>query len=573
VNKLGLLFLMLLVLFTLHTSLRAELLIVKKVDNVFVPLDSSDDKNGKAIADILLKYEWPMCIANEHFTDEEKRELLAPNKPYAEELFIQKKIREALPNQPHQYSVVFIPTVLYELFCIEQAIAWDSEVMNPFIKAARETLVSAIKKINHLDIIDIINSSKSAHAIRKEIYDMYVDCNNVFYYNNGDQSAFLYINNVITKKILDNFPDFKDCDDGLKLSERIKGKSNGIAAYFITEILKSSKEQIVDLDEILKLAGKVNIGKEMMQKLEVGSVIHIKRYLEKELSEHKIVSQVLSLEYKARGLNKALIFRGNFNIRIGESSREQLFGSTLRTSSKDPYSISFGNSLFAGIITESRPDNSATVYMCIIGRGEGYSLFINKIDYIEHQCNNLFFIPSISPICALFQRGEFFHPRTKAAIIFKEGIPVHIYGIWQGNKLLIKDPTGVILITRNPMRHAELFSKYIFDNGRFISSGPNFYSRKEKKFINYTEEERKFIEDRMKKSQTEATEFYKAIRITEDAYKQKIKQKKEDSTTSKPDEEMEQAPATDVEMGPVSFLQKLGSKIKFAFRKLFQRKA
>ena len=95
-------------------SLDATLLVVKKENNSFVLLDSRDDSNKQLIADIFLKYEWPMIITNSSLTEDEKNELLTSDQEYAEEKFIRKQLKKI----DAKYDVIFIPTSLYELFVV-----------------------------------------------------------------------------------------------------------------------------------------------------------------------------------------------------------------------------------------------------------------------------------------------------------------------------------------------------------------------------------------------------------------------------------------------------------------------
>ncbi|MCX5923025.1 MAG: hypothetical protein NTU89_00485, partial [Candidatus Dependentiae bacterium] len=73
---------------------RSELLIVKREHNLFKSLSEKERlKYGEGIAQIFLKYQWPTCIASQ-LTKEEQDELLTSGVPQAEEIFIQKKIKE-----------------------------------------------------------------------------------------------------------------------------------------------------------------------------------------------------------------------------------------------------------------------------------------------------------------------------------------------------------------------------------------------------------------------------------------------------------------------------------------------
>ena len=104
---------------TLQNPTHAELLIVKKDKQGLAPLSDLDAKKyGPVISQTLLKYQWPMCTSQD-LTDQEKDELLTADKPCVEELFIQKKLQEKIGSDDFDPAVIFIPTTLYELFCLD----------------------------------------------------------------------------------------------------------------------------------------------------------------------------------------------------------------------------------------------------------------------------------------------------------------------------------------------------------------------------------------------------------------------------------------------------------------------
>jgi hypothetical protein len=133
---------------------RAELLIIKQDKNgVMAPLDDTDiAASGKIINEILLKYQWPMCIAAS-LTPQEIDELLTADKPYGEEQFIEKKIRTAQGEKFEHYRVVFIPTTVYELFCIKTLI--DSSRPNYM-----QTILNDINS-SGIALIDLFNVLKN----------------------------------------------------------------------------------------------------------------------------------------------------------------------------------------------------------------------------------------------------------------------------------------------------------------------------------------------------------------------------------------------------------------------------
>src|SRR3990167_8243111 len=96
------------------SAIYPELLIIKKTNGGFAPLTQEEAiKHGPAVSRILLKYQWPMCIASK-LSSINQRKLLTPNVPNAEEIFIQEKIKAI----DKSYGVIFFPTALYELMTI-----------------------------------------------------------------------------------------------------------------------------------------------------------------------------------------------------------------------------------------------------------------------------------------------------------------------------------------------------------------------------------------------------------------------------------------------------------------------
>lgn len=491
--------LMILNLCMLVSTVRSELLIVKKGKNGFVPLDASDIvKSGKIITDIILKYQWPMCISSQ-LSQEEQDALLTSQKPYAQELFIQNKIRESFD----EYGVVFIPTALYELFCIVHLFKTINEknpfqdAVNKFIRADNERDFEPNKWATELT--EILNKKESPADIRKQIDAIYKNANDLFFRGDGIESAYLYINNAIAASLFNQYPELTKSKDPLALSSAIKDTTSTWAAFLIEELWAMYDPDFPD--ELLHpLIEEIGIDYSKL------SINNLAAHLQHE-SMNNILAKVITLEYEARERNKALLLRGTSfeeEFQIGITEEKILAGTTLPSGIlESPYSISFGNSLFAGILLD--PYACAYHYLVEFAGSSrrpsvGYALFIDKKAYFEHQVHNLFFIPPLASITSLSQRGEYFHPRAKAAILLKsEGRKEPLLGLL--DKII--DPTGVILITRNPLHHAELFSKFLADNGRIIQSGD---------ISNLTEEERRFVQEVIQ-AQAEAAKFYLLKRI------------------------------------------------------------
>lgn len=517
---------------TIFLSLHSELLIVKKTETGFAPLTTEETINsGPQIAEILLEYQWPMCIASE-LNQKEQDALLSPDKPYAEELFIENKIQE-LGENFEKYSVIFVPTAIYELFCVIQTYTLREQREQKIpLQAAQTILSSAHRRLEakwYIDLLPILNANNSAYVARKAIYAMYKNLNKQFFNTTPQhESPWFYINNKLASFLFEQYPTFKDSPDGLSLSKEIKQKSDELSKTCIKNLISLPIFSKRDLS-----TAKTSV-----------SMLNLPANLQDE-TENKIVASTIALEYEARELNKALLLRGTsfeqLQVEPGIQPKKTLLaGSTLKTQSHQfgysfeqiyrherniPYSISFSNSLFSGILN----DLKASAYYYLVGkpgrfptefRAAGYALLIDKQAYYQHQNQNLFFIPPLASLASLFQAGEYFHPRTKAAIALKDPRQI-IYVKGLDTKQAVKDLTGVLLITRDPLHHAELFSIFLADNGRIIQRGDD---------STLTDEEKKFFET-IQESQRKAAKFYRAVRIITPKIQQSMQQFKQKHST------------------------------------------
>jgi hypothetical protein len=171
-------------------SIRAEILVVKHIDGHFVPLDDTDAVHSDAISDVLLKYQWPMALTNETLTATEATELFS-QKPFAEEEFITRKL-QAIDNS---YRAIFVPTVLFELFCIKELYASieanikAKDKQSPLYKAGL-LLAGAVQFAYNEPFLDqawlgVLNATDTSSAARKKAVDtingFYKKFNAIFY--------------------------------------------------------------------------------------------------------------------------------------------------------------------------------------------------------------------------------------------------------------------------------------------------------------------------------------------------------------------------------------------------------
>jgi hypothetical protein len=507
----------------IHMPIHAELLVMKQTKEGFAPLDVYDiDELG--MQGLLMTCQWPMDIANES-KDVSREEILKAGNARIEERAAEKAIAKYSffekddPDAP-SLRVVFFPTCLYELFIIYEAYANKSQ--NP-LQAAIAKVYEPYSGLwgqfseGKIDILDIIASNNSSQEIRKKINDRYMKIDDEIFMD-GTDSAYIYINHELASWLLAAYPDFKQSKDSAALSDAIQNKIEEIKMKLITRLMNID-DPVIAYESRDSAAKKY--GKSLM------------RDLARE-PDNQLITKCIALEYEARELNKGLLIRGTsfekFDQLKSDDNQKMIAGSTVRHEETEynretkirttksfeqaykekgttPYSVSFGNSLFAGAIR----DRSACAYTFLTGervysdssksafKTVGYALLIDKKDYVEHQNSQLFFIPPISPLASLFLRGEFFHARSKAAIAVKPEGRVRVTGVFAG---IDKDPTGVILITRDPLKHAALFSQFLADNGRIIQAGdPSKLTPEEKKFA-----------DNVLKTQKEAAGYYKGVK-------------------------------------------------------------
>lgn len=518
----------------LENVLLAELLILKKdkTTNYIIPLSVQDSiTHGFDICQVLLKYQWPMSLASD-LTEEEKDELLAENKAYAEELFIEKKLRERIKEI--DLVVVFLPTSLYELYELVEffnSCKQDPDIVTlrgyfnrgmgfrlrsegminprtgmvlPFAKKAKEdtsnehanvfmkAVIAFNRKIksnlHQFDntITKALNESiandKTANQIRKNIFKEYASINNSFYATDPlkkSEEPVMNFNFTIITFLSKHIPGFFNEQTRDALTRKIFEHRYKIIGDMVNDFNKVYKSFC--LYDTHSHTSQLNIN---------------------------IISQVVDLEYQAQKINKALLFRGSSLIvsPIGKGQVAEVAGHSLHipTDGIDleteilksyknnslPYSISLGNSLFAGYVNNQ--GGCAYSYMTMKGsKGEniGIILFINKKDQYEHDSSNLFFVPPLATVVSLFEYGVLFHPRVKGVVKSKSNPIEKIVGV-RGQ--VFQDPSGTVIITRDPLKHTVLFSDFVTKNGVLITDS-------QEKSNNILQ------------SQNESTKFYKSL--------------------------------------------------------------
>src|SRR6185437_13046806 len=105
-----------------------------------------------------------------------------------EEQFIQKKIEESFKDK--NYYVVFVPTCIYDLFCINEYLS----------QRAPNMWADVGSRPIHIDLKPILNKTYSPAEIRKKIMAQYVAVNDKFF--QGNPSIFVQLNSSLGEFLL-----------------------------------------------------------------------------------------------------------------------------------------------------------------------------------------------------------------------------------------------------------------------------------------------------------------------------------------------------------------------------------
>jgi hypothetical protein len=440
----------------------AELLVVKKDEKGhYAPLDQNDAEYHKKISKVLLNYQWPMVTANaqlhEQLTPEQQTQLLSsgPKHACAEERFIRKKIQEIDAS----YDVVFIPTSLYEVLVLNEVFNCCAPVITDkyFNKDWYNDRYSHMDKIHERYYPDI----------------------------------FFDYNNKIVRSLFEQYADLVTVANADALANEIEMRSHEIPAIVM------NSDQKRDFLEICK--------KETSR---------LYPYTGRCIASDKLLARTMALEYQARKQNKALLFRTNeiLSVPVDESLQQAdhtylpILASTLGGDDKEndyfPYSISFGNSLFAGHLH----DSGACVYHLARGRDATYALCLDKKDYVRKgDSSDLFLISPASNLQGLGGRGEWFHSRAKAVVLHKNNDDVVSI---KGLGVSVKHDSPVITTAKDHLEHAQKFSNYVAQNLSVLRSVEGL------------------SQEQLQENQREVARYYGAMKIIQDKKKAEEYKKK-----------------------------------------------
>lgn len=435
----------LLFLGNIHT-LKSAILILKQGQAV-----TENDPNKDDIYKIIITYQWPMCTAHfKEITLAEKKELFLSKKEDAEELFIQKKIQDVTKNS--DYQVVFVPTVIYELFCLSDKKIYEETKENA------TGIGSTIQ--NLIDVKEKDRITLSKNEIIKNFLDINAD--------NKTKSCFFNLNEPLWNYLQQQKNNLKPEDVSTLFTDK------KIAKKIIQDLISRAKElnDVLRWDDAEKISDE-DAYKEFCAAGEAISKLSIP-------SAVSLLSTILKEEINAKKGNHAVLYRGVMQRQAttiqktsGQLEEQPVLETPLKFSPTNKSliekvkgveftttSISYGNSLFAGILR----DTGACAFPSIIYSERGYIITLDKSKFVFlGDLPKLFFISPLITCAALFGAGALFHSRSKV-VGDSPNSPI-IYGIYQG----CHDESGLIYSQGDILSHVRKLSRYLSENTTIIS--------------------------------------------------------------------------------------------------------
>jgi len=518
---------------SLSSVLDAGYIIVKfdKEKEQLVALDENDKNDFFKIQEIMFDYSWPTNLAkkdrlsNDHdvFKQEEA----------AEEKYIRKIIKKEVGDQ---YDLVFVPTVMYELFLLKEC--FEVIVESKKIFDFKTPILGEDKDVNLFSKTSLIYDNYLDEKIREIIKNKNNTMQDVFkayrsytegifpvqmkeYLNQGNTqfekgavSAKMnfFINNSLITFLSKQFK----MTNPVILFQELRDDSSFIITRILNDLIHSFNSYVSqNFPNASKDRDFFGYGSEIFDFGILASELHIKK---DTLNPDGIIAKTIVAEYKARETNKALLFRGaslvpnSFDEKEVSSTINAIGFKLPKDTPKSIFNVmkvyftneildyvgSYGNSLFAG----SLKDKGASAYNYIVKAKNdaekiGYLLYVDKRHYQTNQCDNLFFVAPLSSIEGIFSRGEFFHSRSKIGYTIFEKKRFDV-GVFLG----LDDKIGLLVINRDPMLQAAMLSSYISKHALILAM------------------KQPELEQQILKTHKEMAEMYKTIALKQETKKE-----------------------------------------------------
>ncbi len=443
--------------------------------------DNTTPEQQAELYRIMMTYEWPMSSAAYEFgkiTRDEAEELFAPGVDSAEQNFIRKKIQTS-ELLGADFDVVFVPKTLYELFALDylfhlqpQKFAYVCALYHALQQGQEdliykafsggmslcETLKAYLYGLQIDELSEVLNTAScdllsTINDFIVKVFPLAGDKVEVVIDSITPKTLWGLINDYIGTSILQPTVNYLD-----PLQQKIREDVvTGLMDELLLRIQKSWEIMNTAIKPLRQPSGIVS--RHIQQVFSSIKVSYTVNTLERKVTD--LLSEMIRTEYASRAGNYGYIVR---SINGGRLQGQVLDGASCLLSTSDPshggYSLSYGNSLFAGAFR----DQGACTFSFAVGCNVCYALEIDKASYVFNRgCNGLFFVSPLPTLSGLFGCGEIFHSRTR--ILSKEtALGLAPEAMDYSNNISFLREVG------DSFKQELLFQEYFVKHARFIKS-------------------------------------------------------------------------------------------------------
>jgi len=434
----------------------------------------------KKIYQVLLKYQWPTCIAYFHKTDQKEIALYTSSGNSAEENYLRAKIIDIDKN----LDIAFFPTFLYELFFIANYENYERDFnFRKLYCEAPYTAFSAYRIIKHqTDLKSLFQylSTLNDDDVTKKIH--------------------LKINNDLLKYIK-NFDFYRHSKSGKNIAILIEMNIDTIVLDLLNKtLIEWSKDDCKKIINLEYKAHKNNTGliyrgnlnsmlveKSKLLKQPIEFTYFLKQAQTNSLVSADLIRPTQNLSFNFLSITNydkidfnTLIDKEKItNLNIDEQARlnnlkNELLSYSWHTPSR---SISYGNSIFAGYFEDM---NACSYFYMKNKSAMGYALHINKWLYYQGLYSTdtgkksnanpidgeLFTISPLNTIVALFGYGSLFHSRSKSYYFSKDTM-VNFTPFIEGLGSC-RDVMGYFVKNESPLQRGAELAQFIANRAELI---------------------------------------------------------------------------------------------------------
>lgn len=444
----------------------SEILILKKqgIINKALNKEDKDTYSQSIFSDILIRYQWPTNLLYASSMSKNEREQIFSEQSEAELKFINQKLQDIAGG----YYAANVSNTVYQLF-----------VISYFFNNPHNEIM--LECFNYL--FDFFyNFSLTWKEDPEEGLIPHAELTENFF----DQCKAIYSEQVVV-----DIHFLINCELGKFLINMQTGRKDSgseMAADLIKQIISGIKNNFSKFPKEIQ-------DKLYNQQYDTdfsGFDSEVQTALQGELQgntlkQNSVLRNLIAMEEEANKSNKALLMRGtppffqvnklplstnDENRQVNNEDNELVASAVqytnfadLRTKYSDDYlsrTVPHGIAPFIGGLycKWDMPYNYA-----IKEDHYFYALLIDKKQYYENSCNNLFIIPPFGVLPQIFGQESLYHAASKVCMKYIDPTSMEFY--IEGFEFT-KDSAGILVIKCDPLKHAALFSQFLSQNMRLI---------------------------------------------------------------------------------------------------------